>query len=327
MGSSRLPDTLSSTSDSDLARRQKLQARLSILAAAILWSTSGFFVKSPVFDAWPKEIDGWPVRGPLLAFWRTSFASLILFPMVRRPRWTVKLVPMTLIFAAMSVTYMTAMTKTSAANAIWLQNTAPVWIFLVGAFVLGDVVHRRDWWLLGFALSGVGLILAFELQGQSIDGALFGLLSGLGYAGVVVSLRWLRDEDSAWLIAMNHVVTGVILLPYVVYQGIWPSVGQLAFLCAFGMLQMGLPYWLFARGLRGIPGHEASGLGLIEPILVPVWVFLAWRSEPTYEAPAWWTLVGGGLILIGLLCRYWNPDRIRGGDDHLRSKTKDRDGE
>jgi len=153
-----------------------LRARLFILAAAVLWSMSGFFAKAPIFDAWPKEVDGWPVRGPLLAFWRTSFASLILFPMVRRPRWTVKLIPTTLIFAAMSVTYLTAMTKTSAANAIWLQNTAPVWIFLVGVFVLGDFVHRRDWWLLGFALAGVGLILAFELRGQAIDGTLYGLL-------------------------------------------------------------------------------------------------------------------------------------------------------
>jgi drug/metabolite transporter (DMT)-like permease len=321
-----LPDTTSSPSESDHLQRQKLQSRLFILAAAILWSTSGFFAKAPLFDLWPKEMDGWPVRGPLLAFWRTSFASVILFPLVRRPRWTVKLVPTTLIFAAMSVTYLTAMTKTSAANAIWLQNTAPIWIFLVGALVLGDAVHRRDWWLLGFALSGVGLILSFELRGQSVDGTLYGLLGGLTYAGVVISLRWLRDEDSAWLVAMNHFVTGVVLLPYVLYLGVWPSLGQLAFLCAFGMLQMGLPYWLFARGLKGIPGHEASGLVLLEPILVPVWVFLAWSGEPTYDAPAWWTFVGGSLILIGLLCRYWNFTPV-GRDNQFRGKAKNRDGE
>jgi drug/metabolite transporter (DMT)-like permease len=308
--SNRLSETSSSPAENEDARRQKLQARLCILAAAVLWSTSGFFAKAPLFEAWPKEINGWPVRGPLLAFWRTTFASVLLFPLVRRPRLSVKLVPTTLIFAAMSVSYLTAMTKTSAANAIWLQNTAPVWIFLVGAFVLGDVVHRRDWWLLGFALAGVGVILSFELRGQSIDGAMYGLMGGLTYAGVVISLRWLRAEDTAWIVATNHFVTGVLLLPYVVYQGIWPTAWQLAFLCAFGMLQMGLPYWLFARGLKGIPGHEAAGLVLLEPILVPVWVFLAWRNASTYEGPAWWTLVGGGLILIGLLCRYANLRRI-----------------
>lgn len=322
-----MSEPASSPAERDHARRQKLQSRLCILAAAVLWSTSGFFVKAPLFDAWPKEIDGWPVRGPLLAFWRTSFASVILFPLVRRPRWTVKLVPTTLVFAAMSVSYLTAMTKTSAANAIWLQNTAPVWIFLVGAFVLGDVVHRRDWWLLGFGVAGVGVILSFELRGQSIDGALYGLLGGLTYAGVVLSLRWLRAEDPAWLVAMNHFVTGAILLPYVVYQGILPTTWQLTFLCAFGMLQMGLPYLLFARGLQGIPGHEAAGLVLLEPLLVPVWVFLAWRNAPSYEGPAWWTLVGGGLILIGLLCRYSDLGRISDRYNKFRSEAQNRDGE
>ena len=279
-------------------------------------------------------MDGWPVRGPLLAFWRTTFACVLLFPLVRRPHWTMKLIPTTLIFAAMSAAFLTAMTKTNAANAIWLQNTAPVWIFVVGVLVLGDVVHRRDFWLLGFALAGVGLILCFELQGQSIDGTVYGLLGGLTYAGVVISLRWLRHEDSAWLVAMNHFVTGVVLLPYIIYLGIWPSAGQLAFLCAFGIFQMGLPYWLFARGLKGIPGHEASGLVLLEPILVPVWVFLAWRNEASYERPAWWTLVGGSLILFGLLCRYgrfWRREtdlcRIGNRDDQLRRETEDRDGE
>ena len=70
------------------------------------------------------------------------------------------------------------------------------------------------------------------------------------------------------------------------------------------MLQMGIPYLLFARGLRTLPGHEASGIVLLEPILMPLWVFLAYHAEPTYHAPRWWTLVGGGLILCGLLVRY-----------------------
>ncbi len=306
-------------------RVSKLKARLLILGAAVLWSTSGLFAKAPLFDIWPTEIDGWPVRGPLLAFWRTSFASLILFPLVKRPSWTIKLVPATLIFAAMSVAFLTAMSKTNAANAIWLQNTAPVWIFLVGVFVLGDTVHRRDWWLMAFALTGVGLILSFELRGQAAEGTVYGLLGGATYAGVVLCLRWMRAEDSAWLVAMNHFVTGVILLPYVIYVGIWPSGWQLVILCAFGVLQMGLPYWLFAQGLRGIPGHEASGLVLLEPILVPVWVWLAWRHESTYEAPAWWTLVGGGLILVGLLCRYLDFGLVLDRHDQLGREAQNGD--
>ena len=196
------------------------KGRLLIALAALLWSLSGFFAKAPYFDSWPLEIDGWPVRGPLLAFWRTLFASVVLFPLVRRPRWSIKLIPAVLIFALMNVTYLTAMTKTNAANAIWLQNTAPAWIFLFGVIILRERVHPRDWLLLGFAALGVGFILSFELRGESAEGMLWGLCGGLTYAGVVLCLRWMRYEDAAWLVALNHFATAVLLLPYVVYRDI-----------------------------------------------------------------------------------------------------------
>ena len=74
----------------------KSAGRLLILAAAVMWSTSGLFAKAPLFADWPLHLAGWPVRGPLLAFWRAVFAALILWPFVRRPRWTPKLLPMLL---------------------------------------------------------------------------------------------------------------------------------------------------------------------------------------------------------------------------------------
>jgi drug/metabolite transporter (DMT)-like permease len=76
------------------------------------------------------------------------------------------------------------------------------------------------------------------------------------------------------------------------------------FLAGFGVLQMGLPYVLFARGLKMTPSHEASGIGLLEPVLLPVWVYLAWHGAPNYEPPQWWTLLGGAMILAGLAWRY-----------------------
>ena len=70
------------------------------------------------------------------------------------------------------------------------------------------------------------------------------------------------------------------------------------------MLQIGIPYLLFARGVSTVSSHEASGLTLLEPLLVPVWVFVAWHQSPEYAPPALTTIVGGGLILTGLLLRY-----------------------
>src|SRR5437763_16560524 len=125
-------------------------ARLLVLTAAILWSTSGFFVKAPYLAGWP---------GPALAFWRAAFACVVLWPLVRQSRWSWKLVPMAGTFAAMNYTYLTAMAKGSAANAIWLQCTAPLWVLLFGVFVFHERAVWRDWLLLGFGAVGVGVIL------------------------------------------------------------------------------------------------------------------------------------------------------------------------
>ena len=125
----------------------------------------------------------------------------------------------------------------------------------------------------------------------------------------MLSLRVLRRLDSVWLIALYHLVTAIILLPIVWRIGIRPTGVQATWLAAFGILQMGVPYVLFARSVRQLPGHQAAFIVLLEPILVPVWVWLAWRHHPGYEPPAWWTLVGGGLILLGLLASFVLPQR------------------
>ncbi|MCA9168508.1 MAG: EamA family transporter [Planctomycetales bacterium] len=291
-------------SNVQVSKRSLLVGRWLIVAAAVLWSTSGFFAKAPWFAAWPLD-----ARGPLMAFWRTLFAGLCLVPWVRRPRWTWWLVPATLSFALMSITYLCAITRTTAANAIWLQSTAPLWVFLMGITILREKVRRADWLMLVAVAAGVGFIITCEVRSststpEQLTGVLLALTSGVLYALVVVFVRALRDLDSAWLISLNLLVTAVVLLPYVLYRGLGASQTQVLWLSAFGVFQMGLPYLLFARGLRVIPGHEASFICLLEPVLVPIWVWLSWRHHPSYQPPAWWTYVGGGLILIGLFARF-----------------------
>jgi drug/metabolite transporter (DMT)-like permease len=170
---------------------------------------------------------------------------------------------------------------------------------LVGVFALKEPVHRLDWLFILCCALGVGLIVVCESRGESLAAVLWGLASGLFYAGVVLSLRMLREYDSAWLVAVNHFATAVLMSWNLHAMPAWPSFVQWMLLAGFGMAQMGLPYLLFARGLRSLPGHQAAGIGLLEPILVPVWVLAAWG-----ERPAWWTTVGGGLILVGLATRY-----------------------
>ena len=162
--------------------------------------------------------------------------------------------------------------------------------------------------MLALCTLGVLLILVFELtksaEQTNVYSAVLGLLSGVLYAGVVLSLRWLRNEDSAWLVVLNFTMTAVVMAPLVLFSASLPTGVTWLVLIGFGMFQMGLPYLLFARGLQRIPGHIASLLTLLEPILLPVWIYVAWSNSPDYEPPRWWTIVGGGLILSGLCIRF-----------------------
>jgi drug/metabolite transporter (DMT)-like permease len=259
-----------------------------------MWSSSGLFGKLPLFDEWPPE-----TRGIYLAFWRAFFAAMVLAPAVRRPRWRPLLVPLAAAFTVMNVSFLSAMSQTTAANAIWLQATSPWWVFLLTVLVFREPVARRDLVPLAFGVLGVGLILAFEVRGEAGVGVAYGLIAGISYGAVVVSMRHLRGEDSCWLVALNHAVAMLVLLPWVIALGAWPSLGQLLVLAAFGAFQMAIPYLLLIRGLRAISSQEAVAIGMLEPILMPVWAYLT-----IGERPESWTIAGAALILVGLVLRY-----------------------
>lgn len=268
--------------------------RLLILSAAVLWSTSGFFAKAPWFDAWPVE-----TRGALLAFWRSFFALLILLPLIRRPTWRPQIIPMIVCFAVMIWSFLSAMVQGGAANAIWLQYLCPVWVLLISIFIFKEKPGRAELLMFAFCFAGVGLIVVRESQYGSPTATALAILSGISYAGVILCLRSMRGVDAVWLIALNHAGSALLLSPWVFtneHHVPWTSYLALAF---FGTVQISIPYIMFAWGLRHTRPSEASVLTLVEPLLLPLWAFFAWNDQPPI-----WTIIGGGLILIGLVSRY-----------------------
>lgn len=274
----------------------KLAGRLWVVAAALMWSSCGLIVRAGFSDS-----DGGvpSISGPLLAFWRAVFAALVLLPLARQPRFRLQLVPMAICFTVMSITYLSAIKLTEVANAIWLQATAPFWVFVLAVVLLREPVVRRDLIPLCFAVVGVGVILSFEFRGRNIAGVVCGLVSGVTYAGVLLFLRRLRRENGTWLIGLNHAVVVLVMLPWVIWMGIWPSWSQLGLLAVLGVFQMGVPYVCMTRGLRSVSAQEAVAIALLEPVLNPLWVFLF-----GLETPHWWTVAGASLILVGLVLRY-----------------------
>ena len=276
-----------------------------IIVAAVLWSSSGFFTQTKLLDVWPIEH-----RGTAIAVWRALFSTLFLLPLVRKPSFHWVMIPMTLCFSGMTWTFLTALVSGSPANTFWLQYLAPAWVTLASIFLFREIPRGRDWFMLGTCILGVCFILVMDAL-YSVPSKhyqwwapLLAVMSGVCYAGVSMCMRVLRDHESSWLAALNHIVILLVMSPMVWLSGVSLPTGWMwVILACLGILQMGLPYFLFARGLKTTPSHVASVITLLEPILLPVWVHCMRSGDPEYQVPQWWTWVGAGLILIGLTIR------------------------
>ena len=269
-------------------------ARLYVLAGAVLWSTGGVFI---------KEIDAGALS---ITFFRCLFAAAWVAPFAwgrRFPRPLDAGVSIVL-FTGLLGMYVAATKETTAANAIFLQYTAPVYVIILAPLLLHEHLHRSDLAALSICLAGIA-VLFFGNQGEADSvGLWLGLGSGLFYGLFLLWLRRLRYADPIAVTFVNCAGVAVLLAPL---PGVWDVDAQaVGLLAVMGLVQFALPYVLFTAGLRLIQGAEASLIALIEPVLNPIWVAIIVGEQPTAA-----TVLGGAIILAGLAVRYG----LLGGDD------------
>ena len=152
-------------------------------------------------------------------------------------------------------------------------------------------------------MAGITWIVVTSPGDQHLLGNLLAVGSGVTFAGVIVSLRRLRGESPVFLVLVNQSASCLVLLPWLAWRlgdrltEFTPE--QWLLLAAFGIVQMTIPYLLFARGLQHVRAQDGALIALLEPVLTPIWVWLA-----GWETAAGSTWIGGGLILMGLVLRY-----------------------
>jgi drug/metabolite transporter (DMT)-like permease len=279
------------------------QGRLLIVLAALLWSLSGAFSKILTLPT-GLGLETPEIKPQVMAFYRALCAGLVLSPLLRPRDFSFR--PMMLLmagcFASMNALFVWALARGSAANAIYLQYTAPMWMYLASIWWLGEVPNRRNSVALFVGLIGIGVIIAGGLKDAQLPIVAIALGSGVAYAGVLLCLRVLRNSSSRWLTVLNHLAGALVLLP-LVWSLATPTPGQLVVLFLFGAVQMAFPYWLVARGLRVVSPQEAGTITLLEPLLNPLWAFLVASEMPSNH-----TIAGGVFILGALAWRYW-PSR------------------
>jgi drug/metabolite transporter (DMT)-like permease len=193
-------------------------------------------------------------------------------------------------YAGTVVLFVVANKLTTAANAILLQYTAPVYVALFSPWFLGERARGNDWLSLGAILLGMLLFFGDQL---SLDGYLgngVALASGFCFGWLTLFLRRLRAESAMSALVLGNLLAAAIGLPFM-FQSMPDPMGWVGLLL-LGVVQLGLPYVLFALALRRVRAVEGILLPMIEPVLNPLWVFLLLGETPGALA-----LVGGAIIV------------------------------
>jgi drug/metabolite transporter, DME family len=261
-----------------------------ILAAAALWSTAGAAIKLCSLNAWQISLGRSLVAAGVL--W--------LFLPGARARPTRSTWAVASAYAVTVVLFTVANKLTTSANAIFLQDTAPLYVLLLSPLLLHERPTRGE--LLSVPLFLLGLLLFFrdQLTPGQVSGNLIALASGVAFALCILGLRRLGG-DNAPAVLLGNLLAGAASLPGSL-GGPPVTPRDLAIVLFLGVFQLGLSYALFARGLRHTPATEASLLALLEPVLNPVWAFFL-----AGERPGPWALAGGSLVLLGTLWRTLAP--------------------
>ncbi|HEY5625259.1 MAG TPA: DMT family transporter [Dehalococcoidia bacterium] len=272
--------------------------RLTILLAAVLWSTNGVFI---------KEIDA---DATSITFFRCFFAAVFLIPLVRlrnTPRPFDVVVGVGL-FAALLWLFVSSTKETSAANAVFLQYTAPFYVIALAPVLLRERLRGIDLAALAVCLLGVVILFGGNTGSGDLTGMVMGLGSGLFFGLYMIWLRRMKYADS---VLLTFVHCGAVALIFAAVPGVWDVSGRdAALLALMAAVQFAIPYTLFARGVRTVASAEASLIALVEPVLNPIWVVLLIGESPTVA-----TGIGGAVIITGLILRYtlfprWSPGTI-----------------
>ena len=260
------------------------KAILFLILAALLWSTSGVLVKA--LDWQPMSI----LAG------RGLFTSIVFLLYMRRlpkniSRWT-------LLAAGGSIAtqflFVTSTKLTTAANSIFLQYTAPIYVVLLGYWLLREKPSGSDWVAMGIIILGMFLFFGDQLSPDGFYGNILAVISGVTSAVMVVSFRAQKDATPEDSILIASVVMAIIGFPSIMKET-W-TVTNWSIVAYLGIFQIGLAFILFTKGIRHIPALEANLIGTLEPILNPVWVFLFLG-----ERMGRFALLGGLVVLAGVI--------------------------
>ena len=277
----------------DNMTRKKNIAVFEVLLCAAMWGTAGIFIKLIPWNAF------------VIAAARSAIAGAVAFAYMRMRGYSLT-VNRRSIAAAVSLgltmmLFVAANKLTTAANAIVLQFTSPVFIMIISALFFGKRFSKADIIAVAVTMCGISLFFFQQLGAGGVLGNFIALGAGVAFACYYISLGQSPENERLSGIVMANMLTLVVGIPFMFTTKPDFSGLPLLYIAILGVLQLGIPYVLLAKGSEYCPPLACSLLGALEPLLNPVWVFVF-----SGEAPGVFALVGGAIVVatISAWCVY-----------------------
>ncbi len=263
---------------------EQRKGMLAIAACALLWSTGGLFIK--LVDWHPMAIAGM----------RSLIAGLVLVAFLKKPQFTFAPAQIlaALAHSATMILFVAATRSTTAANAILLQYTAPVYVALIGWVLLKEKPSPHHWAALAAVIFGMVLFFKDELEPGYLIGNIMALASGVTFALFSLFMRMQKNGSPMESMLLSNALTFLIGIPFFRAAPAPDLTGWMS-LAALGLFQTGLSLVMFTRGIVRITALSAMLIAALEPLLNPVWVFFF-----AGERPGLWSVVGGLVILVAV---------------------------
>jgi drug/metabolite transporter (DMT)-like permease len=265
-----------------LSERRK--ALLYIVITAILWSTSGVLIKAITWQ--PLAI----LAG------RSIFSSIVFLVYLRRfpTKWNRWKIIAAIAYIATQLFFIIATKLTTAANAIFLQYTAPIYVILLAYWFLHEKPSTTDWVSMGIIFVGLLLFFGDKLSTSGIYGNILAILSGVALAFMMVSLRAQKDGVPAESFLAANLFAAAVGSPFILRES-W-TIHNWLIILFLGVVQIGFSNILFSKAIKHVPALEANLVSTLEPVLNPVWVFLFLGERMGISA-----LIGGLVVLGGVI--------------------------
>jgi len=265
---------------------KKSRAVLFLIIAAVLWSSGGLLIKLVEWN--PVAIAGT----------RSAIAALVILAFRRRMRlnWSPAQLGGAVCYAATVILFVMATKWTTAANAILLQYTAPIYVALLSYWFLRERITQRDLIAIVAAFGGMILFFLDDLSGGGIAGNIIAILSGIAFAGTALFLRKQKDGSPIESVFLGNIVAFLIGIPFML-QAV-PNATSWLGLILLGVFQLGCSYILYAEAMKHVTALEGILIPVIEPVLNPIWVFLLLK-----EKPGGWAVLGGTIVLVSITSR------------------------